>query len=84
MRTVLIYPSLTPGIRPRYGLQPLGILYLAAKLESALFGFGQEFPERVMDVFDKSLLPGLARPGGFGAELLVFGRGPQAAFEHRA
>ncbi|MCX6355722.1 MAG: radical SAM protein [Candidatus Aureabacteria bacterium] len=35
MKTVLIYPSLTPGIRPRYGLQPLGILYLAARLKAA-------------------------------------------------
>ncbi|MFC2048814.1 B12-binding domain-containing radical SAM protein [Elusimicrobiota bacterium] len=33
MKIVLCYPSLLPGQKPRYGLQPLGILYMASVLK---------------------------------------------------
>jgi len=33
MRVLLCYPPLVPGHRPRYSLQPLGVLYIAALLE---------------------------------------------------
>jgi magnesium-protoporphyrin IX monomethyl ester (oxidative) cyclase len=32
MKVVLCYPSLLPGQKPKYGLQPLGVLYIAAVL----------------------------------------------------
>jgi radical SAM superfamily enzyme YgiQ (UPF0313 family) len=32
MKVLLCYPSLLPGQKPKYGLQPLGILYIAAVL----------------------------------------------------
>jgi anaerobic magnesium-protoporphyrin IX monomethyl ester cyclase len=32
MKVVLCYPSLLPGQKPKYGLQPLGVLYIAALL----------------------------------------------------
>ena len=35
MKIALVYPALIPGVKPRYGLQPLGILYLAGKLKAA-------------------------------------------------
>ncbi|MBI3940053.1 MAG: cobalamin B12-binding domain-containing protein, partial [Acidobacteria bacterium] len=33
MKITLCYPSLVPGHRPKYGLQPLGVLYIAAVLK---------------------------------------------------
>ncbi len=33
MKVQLIYPPLVPGEKPRYGLQPLGVLYLATFLK---------------------------------------------------
>ncbi len=33
MKVVLCYPPVLPGNKPKYGLQPLGILYLAAELK---------------------------------------------------
>ena len=33
MKVQLIYPPLIPGEKPRYGLQPLGVLYLATFLQ---------------------------------------------------
>ncbi|MEJ2744648.1 MAG: cobalamin-dependent protein, partial [bacterium] len=33
MKVQLIYPPLVPGEKPRYGLQPLGVLYLATYLQ---------------------------------------------------
>jgi radical SAM superfamily enzyme YgiQ (UPF0313 family) len=33
MRVLLCYPSLLPGQKPKYGLQPLGVLYIAALLK---------------------------------------------------
>ncbi len=33
MRVTLCYPSLLPGQKPNYGLQPLGILHIAALLK---------------------------------------------------
>src|SRR6185503_6428199 len=33
MRITLCYPSLLPGHKARYGLQPLGVLYIAAVLK---------------------------------------------------
>lgn len=32
MKVILCYPSLLPGHKPTYGLQPLGVLYIAAVL----------------------------------------------------
>jgi hypothetical protein len=32
MRITLCYPPLLPGRKPKYGLQPLGVLYIAAVL----------------------------------------------------
>jgi len=32
MKVTLCYPSLLPGQKPKYGLQPLGVLYIAAVL----------------------------------------------------
>ena len=32
MRITLCYPALLPGRKPTYGLQPLGVLYIAAVL----------------------------------------------------
>ena len=32
MKVTLCYPSLLPGHKPKYGLQPLGVLYIAALL----------------------------------------------------
>ena len=37
MRITLCYPSLLPGQKPKYGLQPLGILYIATLLKSKGF-----------------------------------------------
>jgi radical SAM superfamily enzyme YgiQ (UPF0313 family) len=37
MRVTLCYPSLLPGQKPKYGLQPLGILYIATLLKSRGF-----------------------------------------------
>src|SRR5688572_11304891 len=34
MRVTLCYPSLLPGQKPKYGLQPLGILHIAALLRA--------------------------------------------------
>ena len=33
MKVVLCYPSLLPGQKPKYGLQPLGVLYIASVLK---------------------------------------------------
>ena len=33
MKVTLCYPSLLPGQKPKYGLQPLGVLYIAALLK---------------------------------------------------
>ena len=33
MKVVLCYPSMLPGQKPNYGLQPMGILYIAAVLK---------------------------------------------------
>jgi radical SAM superfamily enzyme YgiQ (UPF0313 family) len=33
MKITLCYPSLLPGQKPKYGLQPLGVLYIAAVLK---------------------------------------------------
>jgi radical SAM superfamily enzyme YgiQ (UPF0313 family) len=33
VRVLLCYPSLLPGQKPKYGLQPLGVLYIAALLK---------------------------------------------------
>lgn len=33
MKVVLCYPSLLPGQKPKYGLQPLGVLYIAGVLK---------------------------------------------------
>jgi len=35
MKVVLCYPPVLPGHKPKYGLQPLGILYLARGIETA-------------------------------------------------
>ena len=35
MKLVLCYPSTLPGKKPKYGLQPLGILYIAAVLKQS-------------------------------------------------
>src|SRR6185295_7501768 len=32
MKVILVYPSLLPGQKANYGLQPLGVLYIAARL----------------------------------------------------
>jgi len=37
MRITLCYPSLLPGQKPKYGLQPLGILYIATLLKTKGF-----------------------------------------------
>src|SRR5215204_3157220 len=37
MKITLCYPSLLPGHKPKYGLQPLGILYIATLLKSRGF-----------------------------------------------
>lgn len=37
MRVTLCYPSLLPGQKPKYGLQPLGILYIATLLKDRGF-----------------------------------------------
>lgn len=34
MKVTLIYPPLVPGVRAKYGLQPLGVLYLASRLKA--------------------------------------------------
>ncbi len=33
MKVTLCYPSLLPGLKAKYGLQPLGVLYIAALLK---------------------------------------------------
>ena len=33
MKVILCYPSMLPGQKPKYGLQPMGILYIAAVLK---------------------------------------------------
>jgi hypothetical protein len=49
----------------------------AAELEAALFGFGQDFSERVVNALDEFSLLASRAAGSFGAELFVFGRGPR-------
>src|SRR4051794_14015473 len=33
MRITLCYPALVPGVKPKYGMQPLGVLYIGALLK---------------------------------------------------
>ena len=33
MRVMLVYPSLFPGHKPKYGVPPMGILHIAAELQ---------------------------------------------------
>ena len=47
MKVTLCYPSLLPGQKPKYGLQPLGVLYIAAVLKRA--GFAVEVLDADVD-----------------------------------
>src|SRR5262245_57142670 len=33
MKITLCYPALVPGVKPKYGMQPLGVLYIGALLK---------------------------------------------------
>ena len=50
----------------------------AAELEAALFGFRQDFPQRVIDVLKESFLPGFAPLAGLRRKVSrIWANGPQ-------
>jgi anaerobic magnesium-protoporphyrin IX monomethyl ester cyclase len=47
MKITLCYPALVPGVKPKYGLQPLGVLYIGALLKHE--GFDVEVLDAEME-----------------------------------
>ena len=72
VRTVKVAEEIFEVAVQRNFLERLAVF--DAELEAAFFGFGQNFPQRVINPFNERFLLRLALGGGFVAEFPVWGR----------